>query len=106
MRKREGLNENGGTISYDVKNTPLVKKHGIYEQEAVDLNIENMERNGFTVFKNLIPKTITQKIKSDMYECYQKQINEVGGLDNLKKLETKGLLEPYFATMIPFAQKS
>ena len=73
-----------------------VKKHGVYEQSSNNLHIDNMERNGLTVFKNLIPKEITQKIKTKMYQCYTAQKEEVGGIENLRKIRDEGIIRALF----------
>jgi len=78
-------------------NIDLVKKHGIHEQDLRDINIQNLERNGFTILKNIIPKDVTQEIKIKMYECYEAQKKEVGGIENLKKIRDEGIIRVLFS---------
>lgn len=74
-----------------------VKKQGIIEQANDDLHTENLQRLGYTVFRQLIPPDIVARIKAAMYDCYARQIEEVGGIENLRKMKDDFIARSMFA---------
>lgn len=74
-----------------------VRKHGITEQETKDSNIENLERLGFFVIKGAISREKVDEIRKKMYEAYDAQVKEVGGEDNLRKINDDRIARALFA---------
>jgi ectoine hydroxylase-related dioxygenase (phytanoyl-CoA dioxygenase family) len=74
-----------------------VKKHGITEQETKDVNLQSLERLGYCVLKGAVPRSKVDEIRDKLYAAYDAQIAEVGGEDNLKKINDDGIARALFA---------
>jgi len=74
-----------------------VKKHGILEQDSNDIHLENIKRLGYTVFRQLIPSETVRNLKKLLRSCYDMQVSEVGGEENLKKIDDEGIVRCLFS---------
>jgi ectoine hydroxylase-related dioxygenase (phytanoyl-CoA dioxygenase family) len=74
-----------------------VKKHGIYEQETKDLNLQCLERLGYFVLKDVLSAEQVSTIRDKLYAIYKIQAEEVGGEQNLKKMKDEGIARALFA---------
>lgn len=74
--------------------------HGVYERHRneteVDVNIEEISRNGFTVLKNVLTDDEIVYTRHKLDEIYQKQVDEFG-LDNLIKLKDRYIVRSMLA---------
>lgn len=73
------------------KNIENPKKHGILESDARNINLENMDRKGFTILKGLLCKDCVLALKQKLDEVRKKQTDEVGGEENLVKIRDAGI---------------
>jgi ectoine hydroxylase-related dioxygenase (phytanoyl-CoA dioxygenase family) len=75
----------------------IVMKHGITECESKDIKLQSLERMGYCVLRQVVAPAKVQEIREKIYATYKVQCEEVGGGNNLRKINDHGQARALFA---------
>lgn len=77
-----------------------VQTHGVLEQYKIqgtnDITLEQFYRKGFVVLPQILTETEVHDIKNEIYNIYERQCKEVGGEENLKKINETNVVRSMF----------
>ena len=76
------------------------KTHGVSEtfepKSKIDENIEEIQRDGYTILKNIFSENDCNTAKDKIDEIYKKQIDECGGEDYLVSINDQDVVRALF----------